>query len=174
MTEAELTAIRARLAAVPAGPWWVDAGGPDETCSLVSADNRAIASFPFYAPFRNEGVEKFVANAPTDIALLLSEVDRLRSELAEALATLANDQCRGEPPAPGWEENRTAWYWTPPPTSLPRWTHLACVHRPSGMEWVLIVEDRQHNRVFDGEYETARAAMRAHAEMLPNLPESAR
>jgi hypothetical protein len=41
----------------------------------------------------------------------LLEVDRLTAELAEALATLANERGEGEPPSGGWEWNPHARFW---------------------------------------------------------------
>lgn len=96
-----------------------------------------------------------------------SDIDTLRAELAELRATLDNEQCRGEPPAPWWTSSLTCWFWTPPD-----WTQLAaCVHRPYGKKWVLNVENRECELVFGGEYETAREAMRAAAEHLKNTTE---
>lgn len=104
-----LDAIRARLDAATAGPWWVEAGGPDETCDLIDGNNRRIATFPFYAPFRHEENETFIAHAREDVPRLLAEVDRLTAERDELAATLANERGEGEPPVPGWTSCRSRY-----------------------------------------------------------------
>lgn len=100
LTTTQEQATRARLAAATEGPWaaWTDQDGtrhmsgmlmvgveagviPDGETWVDGADvNNPIAHT--YTPEDRE----LIAHAPTDIAALLAELDRLRAELAKARA----------------------------------------------------------------------------------------
>lgn len=98
LTTAHEQAIRARLAAATDGPWaaWTDQDGtphmvgmlmvgvaagviPDGETWVEGADvNNPVAHT--YTPEDRE----FIAHAPTDLAALLAEIDRLRGQITEA------------------------------------------------------------------------------------------
>lgn len=71
------------LADIPSENWWIDAGGPDETCELV-IENSDYADLPFYAPHRNEGIERMICASPRlarTVLALHEENARLRAAL---------------------------------------------------------------------------------------------
>lgn len=85
MTDEELDAIKGRLAAITEWPWiaFCRAG----VRHRMGATNKRLCS---------EADAAFVANAPTDIARLLAEVERLNKEanwLAKTLGIQLRDSC---------------------------------------------------------------------------------
>lgn len=77
----DLDAIEARANAATPGPWWVDAGGPDESADLVGGDNSKIADLPFYAPHRHLGNEAFLCHAREDVPALIARIRTLEAAL---------------------------------------------------------------------------------------------
>lgn len=81
-------AIRERLNAATEGPWAVDDDDPEYIVSPEKGgyDGLAIAKVvdqdEGLFPIEHNG--QFIANAPTDLADLLAELDRLRGKLADA------------------------------------------------------------------------------------------
>ena len=82
LSDARLTEIRARLAAATPGPWhvfrdsivasaWVNRGD-DPICEVVTDANDR-------SPDQGDTDARLIANAPTDLADLLAEVQRLRA-----------------------------------------------------------------------------------------------
>ena len=98
-----------------------------------------------------------------DLRAAEAEVERLRGELAEAQATIANECGEGEPPEPGWTwEQRTerdavgyllrryrAWIWGPEETGFE-------VMKEKDGRWSVALESDRISY-----YRTARDAMRA-------------
>jgi DNA-binding NtrC family response regulator len=79
MTDFDLNNIRERRNDIAhlAGPW-TDHRAADDTIEIRTGDDDRIAVLPDWAG----SVGHFLINARQDIAVLLAEVDRLRSELA--------------------------------------------------------------------------------------------
>ena len=81
----DLDAIKARLAAATPGPWWSDSGDPLSTNMAVAVIGgwQVQASRPFVGdrvtPAKDDA--DLIAHAPTDLAALVAEVERLREEL---------------------------------------------------------------------------------------------
>lgn len=75
MTEERINEIRARLAAASPGPWRI---GPvfDEPQETIVCDAQMVANTVHGNDMPNAAL---IAHAPTDIADLLDEVDRLRA-----------------------------------------------------------------------------------------------
>lgn len=90
ITDEQLDSIRARLAAATEGPWTVDDDDPEYIVfpekggydGLVIA--KVVDQDEALFPVEHNG--QFIAHAPTDLAALLAEVERLRDELAKARA----------------------------------------------------------------------------------------
>jgi len=94
LSDARLTEIRARLAAATPGPWhvfrdsivasaWVNRGD-DPICEVVTDANDR-------SPDQGDTDARLIANAPTDLADLLAEVQRLRAVDEAAAAIVAAD-----------------------------------------------------------------------------------
>ena len=92
MTALDLDPIRARLAAATPGPWENDGGGevgqhwssPQPLASIVSTEVSCMAycyGGSAAGVIRDEDAD-FIAHAPTDIAALLAEVERLRKHIS--------------------------------------------------------------------------------------------
>ena len=85
MTDPDLTPIKARLDAATPGPWAVvddlavtaapEVGGDDSCLSIV------IPAIVEFTPRAADA--EFIAHAPTDIAALVAEVERLQEQLAD-------------------------------------------------------------------------------------------
>lgn len=75
--------IRARLNAATEGPWSVDGPsqcGPGDTLTVYPVeDGGALA---YVQPSWDDA--ELIAHAPTDLAALLAELDRLRGQITEA------------------------------------------------------------------------------------------
>lgn len=86
LTTTQEQAIRARLAAATEGPWTVDDDDPEYIIFPEKGgyDGLVIAKVADQdgALFPVEHNGQFIAHAPTDIAALLAEIDRLRGELS--------------------------------------------------------------------------------------------
>jgi len=83
MTPAYLSAIRARLDAATPGPWRHDethGAGYIVASRGVDAEEPLIAEVAAGEPIDSANAA-FIENAPTDIAALLAEVERLRREV---------------------------------------------------------------------------------------------
>ena len=109
----------------------------------------------------------------------ITEINRLRSELAEALATLANERGEGEPPCEGWSpmrvSERDAGEYSSPDDSVVMWGMTdAPAHRCAyvgtnaqpGDRWWWAVHVGATPRgvvLATGRAPTARAAIRASA-----------
>lgn len=86
MTDLDLAPIKARLAAATPGPWtWVchSTAGVSEWTVFDAADHALATNRHGWRPDA-----EFIAHAPTDIAALLAEVERLRAELADEYHTM--------------------------------------------------------------------------------------
>lgn len=117
-----------------------------------------------------------------DLSAAEAEVERLRAELAEAQATIANERGEGEPPGDGFVfasngGERSVWFRVDGPVG-------AYVTREiTNMDHVRwrwsVIEDRygsdespRFRAVARGDAPTARAAMRAAIAALPSQPEN--
>ena len=81
LTDARLAAIRERLAAATPGPW--EARVEVHGVSLVPLlTNKGHLAFAYGDGWGDDA--EFIAHAPTDVAALLAEVERLRAELENA------------------------------------------------------------------------------------------
>lgn len=109
------------------------------------------------------------------VAGLAMEADSLRAELAESLATIANERGEGEPPVEGWFRNdfdRGVISWTlyldadmnpvdTPDGIVERWVLWAILTRATGkIEWN-VDECEEGITVMRGESSSLRSAMRA-------------
>lgn len=83
MTDDELDAIRERLAAATPGPWTADTYAE----AIYALDGAAVVSGSRWggeaSVFDHAPDADFIAHAPTDIAALLAEVERLCAERAQ-------------------------------------------------------------------------------------------
>lgn len=89
LTDAELDAIRERLAAATPGPWRAEYSGATGPVVMdaESVDARDhVARCPHYRGHADAG---FIAHTPTDVAALLAEVERLRAERSGMTARYA-------------------------------------------------------------------------------------
>ena len=77
-----LDPIRARLAAATPGPWEVDECS-DETTVIVAGSDLTIICSELWQGWEGTQDAALIANAPADLAALLAEVERLRTELAD-------------------------------------------------------------------------------------------
>ena len=105
MTPDELAAIRARLDAATPGPWHWDeypvpalhgvGGSPDtyeyeaEVIEATHTGGCGCRAECYLDLTIDRSDAEFIAHAPTDLADLLTEVDRLTADLAAAAAKLA-------------------------------------------------------------------------------------
>lgn len=89
LTADERTELARLAEAATPGPWWIDAGGPDESSSLVGADNHEIASLPYYSPYRREPDERFIAAARDAVPRLLADLARVEGELTKLRRSFA-------------------------------------------------------------------------------------
>ena len=117
-----------------------------------------------------------------DLRAAREEVERLRAELAEAQATLANERGEGEPPVPGFvfaghAGERCAWQRVDGPVGTYVTREIDNMGRVR-WQWA-VIEDRygtdQSPRFRDlarGYEPTARSAMRAANAALPSPPET--
>ena len=95
MTSDQLSAIRERLDAVPPGPWelwygeldWVSVGIDGDT--VAECRTHINQQFSGWQNLRNA---TFIQHAPTDLAALLDEVERLTTLLAGTEAVLENER----------------------------------------------------------------------------------
>jgi hypothetical protein len=152
------TAARALLDALDAHE---DAAGPDAFAvySLAAAD----AVFDAKSALRDA--------LAADLRAAQEEVERLRLELAEALATIANERGGGDPPAPGFvftgnAGERSAWCSVDGPVGAYVTREIGNMGRVR-WQWA-VIEDRygsdESPRFRDlarGYEPTARAAIRA-------------
>ena len=152
MTDSELNNIRALLAAATAGPWFARQNDLIGGWCVCTTDAQPSQGAGEVADFVREEDARFIAAcSPTVIAALLAEVDRLRAELAEAEATLANARGEGEPPEEGWHAiGRTWWLGREHVAGSVKVYH-------TGRRWEWWVKGTS----VCGEAPTARAAMRA-------------
>jgi hypothetical protein len=86
MTKEELQAIKARLAAAMPGPWTIKRG------RYVVSD-RLLYDVDTSCVYGEDNLV-FIAHAPTDIAALLDEVEKLRAKL-KRLSTLPVVEAKG-------------------------------------------------------------------------------
>lgn len=90
LTDFELNAIRERLAAATPGPWRAEYSGitGPVVVDAESIDARDhVARCPHY---RGQADTDFIAHAPTDVAALLAEVERLRAGWAAAIEAVTD------------------------------------------------------------------------------------
>lgn len=83
----DLQPIKDRLAAATPGPWTASPNVQPLGVAAVAEVNTVLvlASGPLYgSPMRDASL---IANAPTDLAALVAEVERLRGILADRLQT---------------------------------------------------------------------------------------
>ncbi len=117
-----------------------------------------------------------------DLRAAEAEVERLRLELAEALATIANERGEGEPPGDGFVfasngGERSAWCRVDGPVGAYVTREITNTGR-ARWRWS-VIEDRygsdespRFRDVARGDAATARAAMRAAIAALPSLSEN--
>jgi len=87
VTPADLAAIRARLAAATPGPWRLQTCA----CGAVCDDAAAVkAGGVLVVECADDPDADLIAHAPTDLAALLDEVERLRAGLAAVEALIAH------------------------------------------------------------------------------------
>lgn len=76
----DLDAIRARVAAATPGPWHVWASQPE--VQVQNADGQCLAAVETWGVGRGCIDADLIAHAPTDLAALCDEVERMRAENA--------------------------------------------------------------------------------------------
>jgi hypothetical protein len=160
VTSEELAAIRAR----------VEIADRDDSYlrSYTGASNADL--------YRHPQVRADMRALLNEVARLTAEVERLRGELAEAQATLANERGEGEPPVPGFlftgnAGERSAWCSVDGPVGAYVTREIGNMGRVR-WQWA-VIEDRygsdESPRFRDlarGYEPTARAAMRAAAKAV--------
>ena len=96
LTPDQLDAIRSRLNAATPGPWIAEYSSEQGNCVIphdaLSTREAVCVTRLYHAAADAE----LIAHAPTDLADLLTEVDRLTADLAAAAAKLAtiSDMCQ--------------------------------------------------------------------------------
>lgn len=81
----DLGAIKARLAAATPGPWRSPWESDDEYATFTGPDGAQVVDVTYYDGSRivvSEANAALIANAPTDLAALVAEVERLRRKAA--------------------------------------------------------------------------------------------
>lgn len=78
MTDERLAAIRARLDAATPGPWLIKADQPYPQRICANDDGLVLIAETFTDPAWPPADADLIANAPTDLADLIAEVERLR------------------------------------------------------------------------------------------------
>ena len=76
----DLDPIRARLAAATPGPWEVDECS-EETTVIVAGSDLTIICSELWQGWEGTQDAALIANAPTDMAALVAEVERLRESV---------------------------------------------------------------------------------------------
>lgn len=97
----DLQPIKARLAAATPGPWTASPNVQPRGVAAVAEVNTVLvlSSGPLYGSPAQDA--DLIANAPTDLAALVAEVERLRAAIETHWRTT-----RG-----GTEQDRTLWGW---------------------------------------------------------------
>lgn len=105
----DLSAIKTRLEAATPGPWIYGSWSgqchlnhhphgqgeciytytlQDESCVSLPKENRELIGWNAYRTILNKQDAQFIANAPTDIANLIAEIERLQAKQDVAVSTL--------------------------------------------------------------------------------------
>lgn len=144
-------AVRANPNARNYGAWRVGAN-PDADPKAEPGSPEDIEGWDIHVACVRPG-----AKGPADlVAEKVEEIDRLRVELAEAQATIANERGEGEAPIPGfhWSLGRRAWVYQPW-LMVPKEKGPERVVRLGPLGWELYLDGLRTRE----EYQSARAAM---------------